>query len=117
MTERLVGYVLVAACVLALTTGQLLFKIVSTRAASLWDIPHDALAISCLGVAILLYCCSTILWLVALQSLPLSQAYILMALGFVLVPLGAHFFLGEPWSTRLLIGSIVVVCGIWIAST
>jgi drug/metabolite transporter (DMT)-like permease len=62
--------------------------------------------------ALLLYFFSTIAWIAALRVLPLSQAYVFMSLAFVLVPLGAHFLLGEPLTLRIALGSLIVIAGV-----
>ena len=66
-------------------------------------------------VAIVLYAISTLAWIVALRTLPLSKAYLFLACGFILVPLGAHFIIDEPLSPRLVTGSILVALGVWVA--
>jgi undecaprenyl phosphate-alpha-L-ara4N flippase subunit ArnE len=66
-------------------------------------------------VALLLYGLTTILWVFILRSVPLSAAFPLYALVFVLVPLAAHFLLGEPWSWNALVGGAVIMLGVLIA--
>lgn len=111
------AYVLVAFCVLALTSGQVMFKVVSSRIVTLADLRTDTVALAIFAFAASLYAISTLAWVVALRSLPLSQAYLFTAAGFVLVPFAAHFLLGEPLSARVLVGAVLVAAGIWISAS
>ena len=117
MSSQAFSYLLVAFCVVALAIGQIVFKFVGIRLASLTDLFTDVPALALLGIAVTLYAASTLAWIVALRTLPLTHAYTLMALGFILVPLTAHFLLGEPLTTRLIAGSVVIIAGILIAVT
>ena len=58
---------------------------------------------------------ATVLWVYVLRTVPLSAAYALFALAFVIVPLLAHFVLGEPLTANVLVGGVVIVAGILIA--
>jgi undecaprenyl phosphate-alpha-L-ara4N flippase subunit ArnE len=50
-----------------------------------------------------------------LRTVPLSAAYAIFALAFLIVPILAHFVLDEPLSPNVLIGGAVIVAGIFIA--
>jgi uncharacterized membrane protein len=39
-----------------------------------------------------------------------------MSASFILVPLMSYFVLGEPITTRLVIGSALIICGVLVAS-
>jgi drug/metabolite transporter (DMT)-like permease len=113
----IVPYGLVAFCVCALATGQIMFKFVSGRIHTLPDILSNKETFFIFATATALYGASTLAWIVALRSIPLSQAYLFMALGFVIVPLAAHFVFGEPLSLQLLVGAILICAGICFAAT
>lgn len=104
-------------CVVLIAIGQLLFK----TAASQWRIDGWSWATlrsflsPTMLVALVLYGLTTILWVLVLRSTPLSIAYPLYALVFVLVPFLAYFALGEPLSWNTLIGGGVIVLGVMIA--
>lgn len=115
--SRMTPYVLVALCVLSLTSGQLMFKIVSGHITDLRDLAADLPTLGLLVTALSLYAVSTLAWIVALQSLPLSRAYMFLAFSFILVPIAAHFVLGEPLGLRLVFGAALILVGIWAANT
>ena len=110
------AYALVAICVATIAVGQLIFKHVSLRlaGASLSEIHNHPDALAWLAFAVALYGVTTVLWVMALRDLPLSRAYVFVALGFIIVPLGARFFFGEPLSLNYLLGALMIVIGIVI---
>jgi drug/metabolite transporter (DMT)-like permease len=55
-------------------------------------------------------------WLLALQRLELGYAFPFMALSFVLIPVSAHLFLGEPLPMAQLLGLGLVIAGISISA-
>ena len=61
-----------------------------------------------------LYAASAVTWLMCLRVLPLTQAYAVVALAFAIVPLLAHFFLGDPLSWKLLLGTPLIIAGVLI---
>ena len=64
-----------------------------------------ALAVLLLGIAMLL-------WLRVLQLLPLSLAYPMLSLNFVLVTLVARFVFHEPIDSRHWLGVALVISGV-----
>lgn len=104
-------------CVSMIAIGQLLFK----SAAAQWK--FDGLAWSSVTgflspimiAALALYGVATVLWVYVLRTAPLSAAYGVFALAFLIVPVLAHFFLGEPLTPNVLIGGAIIVAGILVA--
>ena len=66
------------------------------------------LACVCYGLAVLT-------WLRVLQRLPLSRAYPLLGLGYVLVYAGAIIWLGEAPSWNRTLGTVLVAVGVALA--
>lgn len=98
---------------LLIAGGQLLFKqasqteglVKSSQAASLMTNPW-------LALAIVLYLTTTLWWVLVLRSVPLTRAYLFMALSFVYVPLLANLIFREPLSWRLAASMVLIVSGI-----
>ena len=113
------AYLLVLGCVAGLAVGQLIFKYVGNRIASLsWSelTAHpDVAAVFAAGVA--LYGVTTIFWVMALRELPLSRAYVFAALAFVLVPVGAWLVFGEKLTANYMIGVALIVTGIIVSAS
>jgi drug/metabolite transporter (DMT)-like permease len=104
-------------CVVLIAAGQMLFKI----AAAQWRIDGWSWATvrgflsPTMILALMLYGLTTILWVFVLRSVPLSAAYPIYALVFVLVPVAAHFLLGEALSWNTVIGGAIIMLGVVIA--
>ena len=99
-------------CVVMIAAGQLLFKLTanSLTGAGLSGLTPRALLI--LFVALVIYGAATILWILVLKQAPLNRVYPLMALAFVLVPLGSRFFLGEAITSQYWLGVALLAVGL-----
>lgn len=111
-----IGMLILFAVMLA--AGQLLFKMASTTSDNLRELQG---LLSLAGnpwfwIALILYGVATLLWLVILQRVPLSTAYPFVALGFVIVPLGAWALYGEPLALRHLFGTALIIGGLIVIS-
>jgi multidrug transporter EmrE-like cation transporter len=82
--------------------------------------PALSLAIQQLAVtptfwfALLAYGLSVGVWIVGLSRVPVSQAYPVLSLGYVLTAVAAWPLLGEPVSPQRWLGIAVVVSGVWL---
>ncbi len=116
MTPRAI--VLTLLCVTLIAVGQLLFKVAAGqwRADSWsWASVLDFFSARML-LALLIYGAATVLWVYVLRTTPLSTAYLLFSLAFVIVPLLSHYALGEPLKLTTLVGGGLIVAGIVIGS-
>lgn len=107
-------YIVAVLCVLGIAGGQILFKLSASalhKSGSIFD--FQTLAI--LASAFALYGITTIAWVWVLQKIDLGKAYPLMALAFILVPIGSHFVFGERFSFQYFVGVLLIVGGIVIA--
>ena len=115
MTAR--GIVIVLACVAMIAVGQVLFK----SAAGQWRVQGwswvslRTLFSPSLVLALFIYATATVLWVFALRSIPLSVAYPLFALTFVVVPLLAFALQGEPLSARTFVGAAIIIVGVLVS--
>lgn len=103
------------ACVLGISLGQLLFK----KAAELADPSAGVLSLVTNGwllAALMLYGITTLGWVWVLRHAPLHLAYPFMGLAFIVVPLLAWAFLGEPLSWQTLLGGALILVGVSLAS-
>jgi len=112
------GLILVLGVVALLAPGQLLFKWTAAQ----WRVDEGlwvglrTLASPAFVAALVLYGLATLLWVYALRIVPLTAAFPLYALTFLVVPLIAHYFGGEPLTPNMLIGGVVIVVGVAIAA-
>lgn len=102
--------------VLALSVGQILFKLaagsIKFGAADLLGSMLNAK----LFVALLVYFLATVMWLFVLKLTPLRVAYPFAALAFFIVPVLAHFFLGERLMWNTFAGAALIGVGVWVST-
>jgi drug/metabolite transporter (DMT)-like permease len=107
-------YLLLIINVLLLVTGQFLWKIAVTPIDN-WNLP------SFIQVALspyfilggILYVAATGIWLVILSKLPLSIAYPIQSLSYVLGLIGAYFIFKESINMNQIIGIILILGGVF----
>jgi len=66
--------------------------------------------------ALAAYGLSVIVWVIGLSRAPVSQAYPLLSLGYVLTALGAWALLGETLSVQRMTGIAVIIAGVVLIS-
>jgi multidrug transporter EmrE-like cation transporter len=101
-----------------ISTGQVMFKIVSERldAPSLNSLVRlflDPLML----LALTIYGVGTIVWIYLLRTVPLSTAYPFMGLPFCLVPILSAYWLGEPLSWRTGVATAMIIGGLVVANS
>ena len=111
------GLAIVLACVLMIAIGQVLFK----AAAGQWRVQGwsweslRSLVSPALVVALVIYATATVMWVFALRSVPLSVAYPLFALTYVVVPLLAYLAHGEPLTGKAFVGAAIIIVGVIVS--
>ena len=104
-------YVIAFLCVVGLAIGQILFKVSASALASSGSL-FTLKAAGPLFAAICIYGITSVAWVWVLQKIELGRIYPLMALAFVLVPIGSHIFFGERFQVQYFIGIALIVAGI-----
>lgn len=97
--------------VLAIGIGQLIFKQVAILIHESGLIATPSL-ILLLALSVSVYGLATILWIWALQTVPLSRAYPILGISFIIVPIGSRIFFGEKLSVGYGIGVLMIIGGI-----
>ncbi len=105
----LVSYALLMSC------GQILFKLsanfgLRSEGAGVFD-SYFNLYFAC---AIFLYMLLTVFWVWLVKFVPLNKAYPIVAVSFVATPLLAKKVLAEDLPKDLLVGSILIIIGIYL---
>lgn len=113
-----VGWIKLLVFQLILSSGQVLFKQVanSTHAESgeRWLLALATHPLMWLAVS--LYAGATLLWVNILETLPLSRAYPVMAMAFLLVPLAGMVFFDERLDARYWLGVVLIMGGVILVS-
>jgi drug/metabolite transporter (DMT)-like permease len=102
-------------CVFVISTGQLLFKLASGHLDFRRPLA-DPQGLAILGVALALYGGATLVWVGVLRHAPLSRIYPIMALSFVLTPLGGTLLLKEPIPGAYWAGVALILAGLVVIS-
>lgn len=103
------------ACVVVISAGQILFKFAAMRL-NLRDPLSAPDGLVVLGVALAVYAAATVLWVAVLRHAPLSRVYPLVALSFVLTPIGATLLLKEPIPNVYWAGVGLILAGLVVIS-
>ncbi len=108
--------VFIVLTVFMLAVGQILFKF----AAGKMNVENDGLLTAVLFnpaliIALAVYAVATLCWLIVLKGVPLRLAYPFAALGFFIVPLMSHFFLGEPLRWSSFAGAAIIMAGVYVS--
>ncbi|MCO4888759.1 EamA family transporter [Cupriavidus sp. WGtm5] len=101
---------------LALSAGQVLFKLAAMDGESTRSLLQLLLSWKMI-TALSVYGIATLAWVYALRSVPLTLAYPFVALAYVIVPILAHFLLGEVISARTIAGAVFIIFGVWLSTT
>jgi drug/metabolite transporter (DMT)-like permease len=117
MNERLtLGQIgLLFAYASGMAGGQLLFKMAALRFAADASFAGRWLGLFQNGfflAAVVLYSALAILWVWILSFTPLSRGYPFVAIAFALTPVLGGIVFAEPISVRLVLGIIVIACGL-----
>lgn len=111
----MMAYILVFLVSLLTCAGQLCQK----QAVHRWQQAAErrlAITLWWLAVAIMLLGLGMLIWLTVLQRLPLSLAYPMLSLNFVLVTLTARWLFNEPTTLRHWCGIAFIMLGILLMS-
>lgn len=101
--------------VLLMALGQLMFKATAVSWQLHGTLLAPAPALRLLG-SLVVYGVATLAWIWVLQRVPLTIAYPIVALTFVLVPLGAWWLYDESLGLRYVAGMLLIVAGIIVAT-
>lgn len=101
-------------CVVGLAIGQILFKVSAVSLAQTGSL-FAFKTVTTLLAAMTLYAVTSVAWVWVLQKTELGRVYPLMALAFILVPLGSHIVFGERFQWQYFAGVALIMIGIVVA--
>lgn len=106
-------YFIAILCVFGLSIGQILFKLGAAGLAQSGSFLNVKTATPII-IAMLLYLVTSLAWIWVLRKIDLGRIYPLMALAFVIVPIGSHFVFGERFQAQYFLGLTLIIVGIVI---
>jgi multidrug transporter EmrE-like cation transporter len=71
--------------------------------------PHFIAGVACYGVSLLV-------WILGLSRVPVSIAYPLLSLGYIVHAIGAHYLLGEALTVARWGGIACIIIGVWLVA-
>lgn len=115
MINQLAVYIVAFFCVVGLAIGQILFKVGAVALSKGGSLIQAQVTLAILG-AVGLYGVTSLAWIWVLQRVELGRVYPLMALAFVLVPIGSHLVFGEKFSNQYFFAIALILVGIVVAA-
>ena len=115
-SAKIVALVLFA---VALACGQVLFKAAAQSIKG--PVGFDAhtlvqlLTNPYLLLSFAIYAFAALFWVLLLREIELNKAYLIIALALVLVPLAGTILFREPFTSRLLVGVVIILIGLAVA--
>ena len=109
---RVLEFVGTVGCVVLASIGQVMLRAAALGAAQSKELGLMAWVNGRTVLAIAVYLSAMLVWLWVLGRVPLTQAFAYFGLTFVLVPLLAHHWLGDPVSLSTWIGGLIILAGI-----
>ncbi|WP_438444919.1 EamA family transporter [Gorillibacterium sp. sgz5001074] len=110
-----VSFILIVINTLILVSGQFLWKFGMQKSPGgfgtvggvfqLFLSPYVLSGLAMYGVA-------TVLWLYILSRVPLSMAYPIQSLAYILAVIGAYYIFGEPLNAAKIIGCVLILAGV-----
>jgi len=71
--------------------------------------PHIVAGLGC-------YVVSVIVWIVGLSRVPVSVAYPMLSLGYIVNAIAAHYLLGEDVTISRWLGIGFIIAGVWLVA-
>lgn len=111
----MINHLVALGCVTGLAIGQLLFKYSALQLRQTGRFLSLPVLVYFMA-AMLLYGVTSIVWVWLLQRVPLGRVYPIMALAFVLVPMGSHLVFQETFSATYFQGLALLLLGLILIS-
>jgi drug/metabolite transporter (DMT)-like permease len=67
-------------------------------------------------VALCCYALSVVIWILALSRVPVSIAFPMLSMAYVVNAIAAYYLLGEPFSSTKLVGMGIIILGVIVIS-
>ena len=110
------GVLLNAAAQLLLKAGTNVLGVI-TLTRDNWTGVFERMAIEPHFIAgIVCYVVSLIVWILGLSRVPVSVAYPLLSLGYVINAIAAHYLLGEAVTAGRWVGIAFIILGVWLVA-
>lgn len=118
-----ISFALIIAGVLLNAAAQLLLKAGATRVGA-FDFSFDNIvpvSLKLMGqwpimAGLTCYVVSVVVWVMALSRVPVSVAYPMLSIGYIVNAFAAYWLFGESLSAQKLVGIGVIIVGVWLVA-
>ena len=120
---NLVSFSLILTGVLLNAAAQLLLKAGTTRVGEFQFSLENVLPIGIkiagqwpIIAGLACYAISVVVWIMALSRVPVSLAYPMLSIGYIVNAFAAWWLFGESLTAQKLIGIAVIIVGVWLVA-
>jgi multidrug transporter EmrE-like cation transporter len=110
------GVLLNAAAQLLLKAGTNVLGVITLDRHNWWDVLCRMATQGHFIAGATLYGLSLIVWILGLSRVPVSMAYPLLSLGYVVNAIAAYYLFGEALSATRWIGVGFIIVGVWLVA-
>lgn len=115
--------VLILFGVLLNTCAQLLLKAGMTKIGhfefaitNAWPIGLKVMSNMPILTGLTMYVMSVIVWLLVLSRVPVSLAYPMLSIGYIVNAVAAYFLFGEPLTSMRIFGIFIIIAGVYVVA-
>jgi multidrug transporter EmrE-like cation transporter len=112
----LTGVLLNAAAQLLLKAGTNVLGVITLSRADWMDTLARMATQGYFITGVIFYGASLIVWILGLSRVPVSIAYPMLSLGYVINAVAAHYLFGEAVTTTRWLGIGFIVLGVWLVA-
>jgi multidrug transporter EmrE-like cation transporter len=112
----LAGVVLNAGAQLLLKAGTNTIGVITLTRANWWDMMWRMGTQGYFVAGVACYMVSLLVWIIGLSRVPVSVAYPMLSLGYVINAVAAHYLFGEAVSVSRGLGIGFIVLGVWLVA-
>lgn len=112
----LTGVLLNAVAQLLLKAGSRAIADLTLNFSNAWTIVERIAINPPILAGLVCYAFSVVVWILALSRVPVSVAYPMLSIGYVVNAIAAWFLFGEDLSSARLAGIGVIIVGVWLVA-
>ncbi len=112
----LTGVLLNAGAQLLLKAGTNVLGVITLTRDNWWDMLWRMGTQGHFVIGVVCYMVSLLVWIMGLSRVPVSVAYPLLSLGYVINAIAAHYLFGETVTVARWLGIGFIVLGVWLVA-
>ncbi|HTP99131.1 MAG TPA: EamA family transporter [Casimicrobiaceae bacterium] len=110
------GVLLNAAAQLLLKAGTNVLGVITLTRDNWWDTLWRIGTQSHFVAGVAMYMVSLVVWIMGLSRVPVSIAYPMLSLGYIINAIAAHYLFGEAVSVSRWLGIGFIILGVWLVA-